>query len=151
MTYSDELREFIKRWEGGPFLAPHWDAIGRVWDIAWGHVLTESEESRPITQDEAEMLLDWDLHFANDAVCSLVTFPVAQCQFDALVSWTYNLGVGNLKKSTLLKRVNAGDFDGAAEEFPKWANAGGRPIVGLARRRAAERAIFEAGNYDGRP
>ena len=67
MTYSDDLREIIKRWEcpgGIPFLEPHWDKFGKVWDIGYGHVIKQGEDVGPdnsITEEEAEMLLDWDL------------------------------------------------------------------------------------------
>ena len=68
--------------------------------------------------------------------------PVTQNQFDALVSFTYNLGAGNLRSSTLLKKLNAGDYAGAADEFPKWNKAGGKELAGLTRRRNAERDLF---------
>ena len=68
--------------------------------------------------------------------------PLNQNQFDALVSWTFNLGPGNLRSSTLLKRLNAGDYRGAADEFLKWNKADGKVLPGLTKRREAERALF---------
>ena len=65
-----------------------------------------------------------------------------QNQFDALVSFTYNLGAGALGSSTLLGKLNRGDFEGAADEFPKWNKAGGKVLNGLVKRRAAERSLF---------
>jgi lysozyme len=149
MTYSDELREFIKRWEGGPFLRPHWDAIGKVWDIGFGHVIRDDEERRDITREEAEMLLDWDVHFFDDGVNAAVTYPIAQCQHDAMVSLSYNVGLRNFEGSTLLRYVNVGDFEKAAEEFMVWTKAKGKTIPGLVNRRTAEREMFEHGTYSG--
>jgi lysozyme len=77
------------------------------------------------------------------AVRSHVKVDLAQWQFDALVSFAYNCGIGNLKSSTLLRKVNKGDFAGAAREFGKWNKAGGRVLTGLTRRRAAEATLFE--------
>jgi hypothetical protein len=71
-----------------------------------------------------------------------VKVELAQCQFDALVSFAYNCGIGNLKASTLLRKVNRRDFAGAAREFGKWNKAGGRVLPGLTRRRAAEATLF---------
>ncbi len=88
------------------------------------------------------------------AVNNAVTVPLNQDQFDALVSFTFNLGEGNLKSSTLLKKVNAGDFAGAAQEFQRWNKAGGKVLPGLTRRRACEALLFQSipdNNYDGIP
>jgi lysozyme len=75
-------------------------------------------------------------------VSAAVTVPLNDNEFGALTSFTFNLGIGNLKSSTLLKKLNAGDRAGAADEFGKWVNAGGKPLPGLVKRRAAERALF---------
>lgn len=162
MIYSNDLREFIKGWEDsdGPELEPHWDKIGKVWDIGWGHVLQKNEVRRSITLVEAEMLLDWDLQITDDGVNRLVTcYGLAQWQHDALVAFAYNVGLDEdhdghaegLGDSTLLRFVNAGGFDAAAEEFRKWNIAGGIVRTGLVNRRAAERAMFVYGDYSGRP
>ena len=90
----------------------------------------------------------------ESAVQRLVKVELEQWQFDALVSFTYNCGEGNLQKSTLLKKVNAGDFDGAALEFHKWNKGGGKVLAGLVRRRASEALLFQNikdENYDGKP
>lgn len=151
MTYTEDLRRFVKRWEGGPFLSPHWDAIGKVWDIGHGHVIQDDEDRRDITHDEVELLLDWDLHFFDDGVSALVSAPVAQCQYDALIALAYNIGLGAFGRSTLLGCVNDGHFDAAADEFMVWTRAQGKVITGLVRRRAAERAIFVDADYGGKP
>ena len=72
----------------------------------------------------------------------LLNQPATQAQFDALVSFAFNLGVGNLKKSTLLKKFNAGDVQGAALQFKSWNKAGGKVLAGLTRRREAEMKLF---------
>jgi len=88
------------------------------------------------------------------AVRRLVTVPLGGFQFDALVSFAYNVGENNLKKSTLLKKVNAGDFEAAAKEFVKWNKANGKVLNGLTRRRKSESLLFQGiadDNYDGDP
>jgi lysozyme len=84
--------------------------------------------------------------FAAD-VGRLVHVPLSQQQFDALVSLAYNIGTGALEKSTLLQKLNAGDYYGAADEFPKWNKAGGVTLSGLVKRRAAERTLFLEGTF----
>jgi GH24 family phage-related lysozyme (muramidase) len=83
-----------------------------------------------------------DLHEAEEAVDRLVTAPLNQNEFDALVSFTFNLGEGNLKKSTLLKYLNQMRYEDAANEFPRWNRAGGQILPGLTRRREAEKRLF---------
>jgi lysozyme len=86
------------------------------------------------------------------AVRRLVTVPLAAHQYDALVSFTYNVGEGNLAKSTLLKCVNRGDHKQAAKEFSRWNKAGGKTLAGLTRRRASEALLYQGIpdlNYDG--
>ena len=95
-----------------------------------------------ITAAQSEALLKQDLAKFETGVEKLVTHPITQDQFDALVSFSFNLGLGALKGSTLLKKLNAGDFQGASNEFSKWVNAGGQRLQGLVRRRAAEQMLF---------
>ena len=152
MTYSDDLRTWIKFKEcigGIPFLQPHWDAIGEVWDIGWGHVFVEGEERRIISIDEAEELLDWDLWLFDKGVDASVEVELEQHEYDALVAFSYNVGIGAFRRSTMLKRLNAGDFEGAMEAHAEWNKAGGKVIRGLVNRRAAERAMFVNGSYEG--
>lgn len=116
------------------------DSAG-VWTIGYGSTKGVHAGQR-ITRDQAAIRLADDVSQAESAVSRLVAVPLTQCQFDALVSFVYNLGAGGLAKSTLLKRLNAGDYSVAADEFMKWVKAGGRRLQGLVRRRAAERALF---------
>lgn len=117
--------------------------------IGVGH-LVKPGESFPdgITMGQAQEMLSQDLAGAERAVNGLVTAPINQAQFDALVSFTFNLGEGALTRSTLLKRINRSDMAGAAAEFGKWVLADGNALPGLVRRRKAEAALFKMGNYD---
>lgn len=95
-----------------------------------------------ITKEEAKAILARDLEAVEAQVRRAIKVPLNDNQLGALVSFTFNLGMGNLSKSTLLKKLNAGDYAGAAQEFGKWVNAGGKPMKGLIRRRADEQKLF---------
>lgn len=95
-----------------------------------------------ITEQQAEVLLSKDLTLFEKGVTSLVKVPLTQGQFDALVSFAFNLGLGRLAKSTLLRKVNAGDHAGAAQEFGKWVFAAGNRLRGLVLRREAEALLY---------
>jgi len=111
------------------------------WTIGYGHTAGVSAND-VITEAQATSLLCQDVAESERAVNHYVHGPLTQNQFDALVSFVFNLGVGNFRTSTLLKKLNAGDNDGAAQEFGRWIHAGGKALPGLVRRRAAERALF---------
>jgi lysozyme len=114
---------------------------GLPWTIGYGSTSGVTRDM-VITEAQAEQMLAADLVRFERAVERLVHVQLNQGQFDALVSFTYNVGEGNFTKSTLLRKLNAGDHAGAAEQFARWVNAGGRVLVGLVKRRAAERAMF---------
>lgn len=133
----------LKQWEGLK-LNPYKDAAG-LWTIGYGHLLKPGEWWDSITEAQASSLLAQDVGTAEDAVNSLVKVKLAQTQFDALVSFVYNVGVGAFRRSTLLKLLNAGDYAGAAAQLPAWRKAGGQVIQGLVNRRNAELALFNAG------
>lgn len=94
------------------------------------------------TEDQAEERLADDLAKFCDGVDRLVRVPLTNNQFAALVSFAYNVGLGALAGSTLLRKLNAGDYQGAADQLPRWARGGGRVLPGLVRRRDAERDLF---------
>lgn len=135
--------DLIKSYEGlrlTAYLCP-----ANIPTIGYGHtrtVIRTDVGKRTISQVEAERLLEQDLVRFENAVKGLVKVPLTSNQYGALVSFTYNLGEGNLASSTLLKRLNASDFAGASAEFAKWNKAGGKVLAGLTRRRAAEAALF---------
>ena len=114
-----------------------------VWTIGYGHTKT-SKEGMEITQEQAENLLRQDLMTFESAVVRNIKVAINQPIFDALVSFTYNLGEGNFKASTLLKLLNNRDYYGASQEFQRWNKAGGKVLQGLVRRREAERNLFNS-------
>lgn len=121
-------------------LKSYQDAVD-VWTIGYGH----TKGVRPgmtITQAQAEQLLQEDLEEFEAAVEDAVSIDLNSNQFAALVSFCFNLGAGSLFDSTLLRVLNAGDVHAAANEFPRWNKAGKQVLLGLTRRRLAERALF---------
>ena len=97
-----------------------------------------------ITQQLAESFLQFHVNAIEKDVSKLVKVTLTQNQFDALVSFAYNVGLGAFGDSTLLKLLNAGDIDGASKQFERWNKAGGKVSNGLTRRRNAEKALFLA-------
>lgn len=134
------------------YLKAYKDAVG-VYTVGYGHTgRTHADGSvypgREITAAEANELLAQDLRYFAEAVRRLVTtIPLAANQFAALVSFTFNLGEGNLKRSTLLRKLNAKQYEAAAREFEKWVYAGKTKLRGLVRRRRAERLLFEGKDW----
>lgn len=119
---------------------------GDPWTIGVGHTSAagppDVRRGMVITEAEALRILSVDLKKFESVVNGLVKVPLSQGQFDALASFTFNVGGGNLSSSTLLKKINRRDFEGAALEFRRWNKAAGRVLLGLTRRRAKEEAIF---------
>jgi len=132
--------QLIKSFEGCRLTA-YKDAIG-VLTIAFGHTGPDVTPGKTITQAEADQLLAQDLAKFEKGVEALVKSNINDNQFAALVSFSYNCGLMNLQKSTLLRLTNAGDFAGASKEFLKWTKAGGKELAGLVRRRQAEQVLF---------
>lgn len=134
----------IKEFEGLELTA-YKDPVG-VWTIGYGHTSAAGSPKvfagQRITPAEAESILRQDLAKFEGYVNSAVNVALNENQHAALVSFTYNLGPGNLNSSTLLKKLNKGDYTGAAAEFARWNRAGGKVLAGLTRRRAAERDLF---------
>ncbi|MFJ5378144.1 lysozyme [Pectobacterium sp. CHL-2024] len=144
MQISANGINLIKRFEGCE-LAAYPDVVG-VWTIGYGW--TQPVDGKPIRRGmtidaaTADRLLKTGVVQYEQAVNQLVKVEINQNQFDALVSFTYNLGTRSLSTSTLLKKLNSGDIAGAAAEFARWNRAGGKELAGLTRRREAERALF---------
>ncbi|HDT2096167.1 TPA: lysozyme [Enterobacter roggenkampii] len=144
MQTSEKGIALIKEFEGCKLTA-YQDSVG-VWTIGYGW--TQPVDGKPIRagmtikQETAERLLKTGLVSYESDVSRLVKVSLTQGQFDALVSFTYNLGARSLSTSTLLRKLNASDYAGAADEFLRWNKAGGKVLNGLTRRREAERALF---------
>lgn len=144
MQTSDKGIALIKQFEGCKLTA-YQDSVG-IWTIGYGW--TQPVDGKPIRagmtikQETAERLLKTGLVSYESDVSRLVKVGLTQGQFDALVSFTYNLGARSLSASTLLRKLNAGDYTGAADEFLRWNKVGGKVLNGLTRRREAERALF---------
>jgi lysozyme len=139
MRISQRGLDLIKRFEGlrlKAYLCP-----ASVWTIGYGSTGPHVREGMAISERDAEDLLRSDLRRFEQGVAKLAP-DCSQGQFDALVSFAFNLGLGALRKSTLLRKHKAGDPAGAAAEFRKWVMAGGVRLKGLVRRRAAERDLY---------
>jgi lysozyme len=100
-----------------------------------------------ITKPQAEEMLVHELTEYEQHVLNQVTISLDQCMFDALVSWTFNLGPTNLSSSTLLKVLNNGDYEGVPAQIKRWNKAGGKVLEGLVRRREAEALLFEGKDW----
>jgi lysozyme len=144
---STNCIELIKKYEG--FRSKPYLCSAGVATIGYGSTYYKdgrkvSLKDKLISEAEASELLEY---IANrdfgSKINILVNVELGQNMFDALVSFAYNVGIGNLKSSTLLKKINVLDFTGAAQEFMKWNKAGGKVLAGLTKRRAEEKALFE--------
>lgn len=145
-TLSAAGQEFIRLRESC-VLTPHWDAIGKVWDIGYGHRFKPGEPRVPITQAEANALFAIDSLYYSAEVDRMVKVPTSVQQFDALVSFAYNVGWQGLESSTLLKRMNAALYDAALVQLLQWNKAKGKKVRGLCNRRYDEAMVFAYGDY----
>ena len=139
MTFSETLVLFVKQMEGFRSVAYH-DVAGRL-TVGYG----EAEGVVPgqvVSEQEADLMLRGTLSEVAEQVRKAVTVDLTQGQFDALCDFAFNLGIGSLTRSELLALLNAGDYSGAAEQFPRWCLASGKVLPGLQKRRAIEQQWF---------
>ncbi|GAA3911767.1 lysozyme [Gibbsiella dentisursi] len=139
MKASENALSLIKQFEGleaTAYLCP-----AGVWTIGYGHTQNVTQ-GQTCTREQADAWLRDDVQEASRAVTNAVGVPLRQGQFDALVSFVFNFGATKFNASTLLAKLNTGDYTGAAGEFGRWINSNGVPSDGLKRRRAAEKALF---------
>jgi lysozyme len=123
---------------------PYKDAAGYP-TVGYGHKIRTGETfPDALTMADAELMLEADLLYVYAVIKRLVTVPLTQGQFDALVDFVYNLGGGRLADSTLLRDLNAGNYDAAADQLERWDHAGGIELPGLQKRRAAEFTLWHA-------
>lgn len=133
--------KLIKHFEGF-YPTTYLDPVG-IPTIGYGHLVKDGLPfQEPINEDQALELLKGDLDIAEKAVNRLVQVPLMQNQFDALVSFTFNLGAGALQRSTLRRKVNAQEHDQVGPEFTRWVWASGRKLPGLIKRRQAEAELY---------
>ena len=143
MEYSKDGLHLTERFEGCRLMAyPDPGSGGDPWTIGYGHTGPEVVEGLEITQDQAEQYLVQDIKQAEANVNAVVHVELTQEEFDALVDFAFNCGCRNLDSSTLMKKLNAGDYEGASHEFIKWDMAAGHHMSGLLKRREAEAAMF---------
>jgi lysozyme len=138
--YSSAGLALTKSFEGLRLTA-YRDGAG-ILTIGYGHTGPDVHEGLVVTEADAEALLLRDMADAVACVNHCVTAEISQGKFDAMADFAYNAGRGAFRGSTLLRRVNAGDFAGAVKQFGLWVHAGGAVEPGLVRRRAAEAALF---------
>tara|TARA_Y100000034_G_C6828849_1_gene373996 strand:- start:737 stop:1195 length:459 start_codon:yes stop_codon:yes gene_type:complete len=141
MKTSEVGRELIKEFEGCKQVA-YQDSVG-VWTIGYGHT-KDVYEGQLAIKKTCDRFLEEDLDEFEGYVDSYVKVELNQNQFDALVAWTFNLGPGNLSESTMLRKLNEGDYDAVPDEMRRWNKAGGEVLNGLVRRRDAEAGLFSS-------
>lgn len=149
MKISQQGLDLIKRYEQGPgggVALESYLCSGGKWTIGWGHTKGVRFDQHA-TEDQCRQFLLDDTAEAEAAVNRLVKVPLAQHQFDALAVFVFNIGATEFVTSTLRKKLNAGDYTGAAKEFPRWNKARGVVMKGLVRRRADERNLFLTGSF----
>ena len=146
MNISEKGLSFVKKFEGFSSV-PYQDIVG-IWTIGYGNTYYENKirvtaQDPPITEERATQLLKYIVKNFEKGVNEAVKSKINQNQFDALISFSYNLGVGNLKSSTLLKKVNINPNDPTIkEEFKKWNKAGDKEVKGLTIRRNEESNLY---------
>ncbi len=144
MQMNEEGLALIRQFEGFRGAA-YRDAVG-VWTIGFGHTSMAGPpvvtRTMTVTEAEAETILARDVAQFADRLRKLITVELTGSQFSALVSFAYNVGIGNVKTSSVLRAVNVRDFEAVPRRLQLWTKAGGRVLPGLVRRRAAEAALF---------
>lgn len=147
-----DLLELVKHFEGFHRRVVSRDTVSAVpyvcpagyWTIGYGHLC--EEDHPPVTEEQATEYLDADLDVARNAVARYIKVALSPEQEDALVSWTFNLGAGRLRGSTLRKVINRGELSEAPNQMRRWVYGGGVKLPGLVLRREAEAALWEAGS-----
>ncbi|MGB0694937.1 MAG: lysozyme [Rhodospirillaceae bacterium] len=143
MTINQAGLDIIRQSEGlrlKAYLCP-----AGVWTIGYGHT-RDVVPGLTCTEDQANAWLLEDVAEAEQVVADLVDVPLTENQFSALVSFTFNLGRGNLSGSTLLRQLNDGDHDSVPEQLRRWVYSGGKRLGGLVRRRDAEAVLWQKPN-----
>ena len=138
--YGEKL---IKQFESCKLFAYKADKSEKYYTIGWGHYGADVGKNAIITKETADKLFRNDIKYFESCVNSCLKVKITQSMFNALVSFTYNVGYGAFKNSTLLKYVNKSQFKKASNEFKKWNKCGGKVLNGLVKRRLLEKTEFE--------
>lgn len=151
-TVNRETIEHVKRWEGMKLTAypDPGSRDGTPWTIGYGHTsdgFMKVHRGLTITVAQAEAALEFDLNETAAAVDELVKVELSDNQFGALVSFAFNVGTGAFAKSTLLRKLNKGDYAAVPTEMARWVNNDGKPMKGLVNRRAAEAGLWAKGEF----
>ena len=144
MRINEAGLEILKSFEGWRSSVYH---CGARWTIGWGSTYDLNGDritpNHPdIDEIEGEALLRQEIRHVEGTVARVVKAPLNENQFSALCSFTYNVGSGNFFRSTMRQKISRLDYDGAADEFPKWRKSMGKVLPGLVRRRISERGLF---------
>jgi len=145
MNISEEGLSLIKKFEGCELKA--YRCAANVLTIGYGTTKGVTEDME-ITKEEAESILKEEMHEYEGYINNMVKVPLEQNQFDAMVSWVFNLGSTNLSSSTLLKKLNNSEYDEVPSQIKRWNKAGGKVLDGLIRRREAEALLFEGKEWE---
>lgn len=140
LTTSERGKEFITVAEGVRYRA--YLDTGGVWTIGVGHTGPEVVQGLQANKVQVQQWLTEDLKEAEDAIYRLVKVPLTQNQFDALASFVFNIGETQFESSTMLRKLNEGDYQGAANQFPRWVYDNGKQQPGLVKRRYGEKSMF---------
>lgn len=144
MKPSQDCYDLIMQFEGLSLKAyPDPATGGEPWTIGYGHT-GDVRKGDEITEEEAYELLVADVDYFAQEVDRCIQSDITQNEFDALVCFAYNVGIGNLKSSTLLRLINQGKMYEASQQFKRWNKANGKVMLGLTRRRQAEEVLFNA-------
>ena len=142
MNVSKVGVDLIKQFEGCKLRA-YRDAVS-VLTCGWGSTGPDIRDDTVWTQEQADKRLMTHLELVEGCLARNVKVPLNQNQFDALACWVYNLGCGNFMRSTLLRKLNEGDYAAVPDQIRRWTRAGTQVLAGLTRRREAEAALFQA-------
>lgn len=153
MTPSLRIAAFIQGWEKCS-LTPYRDGAN-LWTVGWGHMMIDTTDRTPITQEVADLQFEMDLEGRGKRLDALLLVMLSQNRFDACVSLMFNIGSAAFAGSTILKRLNGGYADDISKQFLLWDKEHVNGVLtfskGLHKRRVAERAIYDDCDYSGRP
>jgi len=144
LSLDEEGLNLIKKWEGLRLEA--YLCSANVWTIGYGHTRT-AKPGMKITEKRANELLREDVRKFENLINRIVTVPLTQNQFNALVSWAFNVGEGAVRNSTLIRKLNSGDYDAVPAELMRWNKINGQVNRGLTNRRAAEVGLWARGSF----